>query len=147
LIIRNLARALRAEDAEGAGGEGGREEKEIKRRKVMEGRFGLPVPESVLREENEEEEGREGEEDTNFCTVDVYFTEASNAKYVPRSIQVDLEPGVVDLVRSGPLANLFRPDTFVHGQSGAGKQEILRSRRRARLFDEHAKLWNRCRVG
>lgn len=52
--------------------------------------------------------------------VSVYFNEASNQKYVPRSIQVDLEPGVVDLVRSGPLANLFRPDTFVHGQSGAG---------------------------
>ena len=50
----------------------------------------------------------------------MYFTEASNKKYVPRSIQVDLEPGVVDLVRSGPMANLFRPDTFVHGQSGAG---------------------------
>jgi tubulin beta len=50
----------------------------------------------------------------------VYFSEANNQKYVPRSIQVDLEPGVVDLVRSGPLANLFRPDTFVHGQSGAG---------------------------
>lgn len=55
-----------------------------------------------------------------FSLVDVYFTEASNKKYVPRSIQVDLEPGVVDLVRSGPLANLFRPDTFVHGESGAG---------------------------
>lgn len=39
---------------------------------------------------------------------------------MPRSVQIDLEPGVVDLVRSGPLATLFRPDTFVHGQSGAG---------------------------
>lgn len=53
-------------------------------------------------------------------SVSVYFSEASNRKFVPRSVQVDLEPGVVDLVRSGPLANLFRPDTFVHGQSGAG---------------------------
>jgi hypothetical protein len=52
--------------------------------------------------------------------VDVYFSEASNAKYVPRSVQVDLEPGVLDLVRSGPHANLFRPDTFVHADSGAG---------------------------
>jgi tubulin beta len=52
--------------------------------------------------------------------VDVYFSEASNNKYVPRSVQVDLEPGVVDLIRSGPLANLYRPDTFVHGESGAG---------------------------
>jgi hypothetical protein len=24
------------------------------------------------------------------------------------------------LIRSGPLANLYRPDTFVHGESGAG---------------------------
>lgn len=54
--------------------------------------------------------------------VSVYFNEASNQKYVPRSIQVDLEPGVVDIVRGGRLANLFRPDTFVHGQSGAGNK-------------------------
>lgn len=26
----------------------------------------------------------------------------------------------MDLIRSGPLANLYRPDTFVHGESGAG---------------------------
>ena len=57
---------------------------------------------------------------TDAFIVDVYFTEANNNKYVPRSIQIDLEPAVVDLVRAGPLANLFRPDTFVHGQSGAG---------------------------
>ncbi|KAK4686020.1 tubulin beta, partial [Tremellales sp. Uapishka_1] len=52
--------------------------------------------------------------------VSVYFDEASNQKYVPRSIQIDLEPAVLDLIRSGPMANLYRPDTFVHGQSGAG---------------------------
>lgn len=52
--------------------------------------------------------------------MDVYFSEASNSKYVPRSVQVDLEPGVLDLVRSGPHAQLFRPDTFVHADSGAG---------------------------
>ncbi|CAD6582705.1 MAG: Tubulin beta chain (Beta tubulin) [Tremellales sp. Tagirdzhanova-0007] len=61
-----------------------------------------------------------GNDQQQLDKVDVYFTEASNSKYVPRSIQVDLEPAVVDVVRSGPLANLFRPDTFVHGQSGAG---------------------------
>ena len=52
--------------------------------------------------------------------VDVYFAEASNKKYVPRSIQVDLEPAVHDKIRSGPLGQLFRPDTFVNGESGAG---------------------------
>ncbi|UYV80359.1 TUBB4A [Cordylochernes scorpioides] len=41
-------------------------------------------------------------------------------KYVPRALLVDLEPGTMDAVRSGPFGNLFRPDNFVFGQSGAG---------------------------
>jgi len=41
-------------------------------------------------------------------------------KYVPRSILVDLEPGTMDSVRSGPFGQIFRPDNFVFGQSGAG---------------------------
>lgn len=41
-------------------------------------------------------------------------------KYVPRAILVDLEPGTMDSVRSGPFGQIFRPDNFVFGQSGAG---------------------------
>ncbi|OIR57557.1 MAG: tubulin beta chain [Amphiamblys sp. WSBS2006] len=52
--------------------------------------------------------------------ADVYYTEASNKKYVPRSILVDLEPGTMDAVKSGPFGGLFRPDNFVFGSSGAG---------------------------
>jgi hypothetical protein len=33
---------------------------------------------------------------------------------------VDLEPGTMDSVRSGPYGSIFRPDNFVFGQSGAG---------------------------
>jgi len=33
---------------------------------------------------------------------------------------VDLEPGTMDAVRAGPYGQLFRPDSFVFGQSGAG---------------------------
>ena len=33
---------------------------------------------------------------------------------------VDLEPGPMDSVRSGPFGQIFRPDNFVFGQSGAG---------------------------
>ena len=33
---------------------------------------------------------------------------------------MDLEPGTMDSVRSGPYGALFRPDNFVFGQSGAG---------------------------
>lgn len=43
-----------------------------------------------------------------------------SGKYVPRAILLDLEPGTMDSVRSGPYGELFRPDNFVFGQSGAG---------------------------
>ena len=33
---------------------------------------------------------------------------------------MDLEPGTMDSVRSGPYGQIFRPDNFVFGQSGAG---------------------------
>ncbi|KAB2005527.1 hypothetical protein ERO13_D11G253600v2 [Gossypium hirsutum] len=36
------------------------------------------------------------------------------------AILMDLEPGTMDSVRSGPFGQTFRPDNFVFGQSGAG---------------------------
>ena len=44
----------------------------------------------------------------------------SGGKYVPRAILLDLEPGTMDAVRAGAYGQLFRPDNFVFGQSGAG---------------------------
>jgi len=57
--------------------------------------------------------------------LDVYFTKIEGdstrkARYVPRSIQIDLESGVCNRLRSGPLGGLFRPDTFISGENGAG---------------------------
>jgi len=53
--------------------------------------------------------------------INVYFNEASSkGKYVPRAILVDLEPGVVDGVRSGTYGGIFRPDNMITGQAGAG---------------------------
>merc|ERR1711877_9671 len=67
--------------------------------------------------------------------IDVYYNEAqglspeskargerltAGGKYVPRAVLVDLEPGTMDSVRSGPYGQIFRPDNFVFGQSGAG---------------------------
>ncbi|XP_005057427.1 PREDICTED: tubulin beta-1 chain [Ficedula albicollis] len=52
--------------------------------------------------------------------INVYFNEAYSHKYVPRSILVDLEPGTMDSVRSSKIGPLFRPDNFIHGNSGAG---------------------------
>lgn len=52
--------------------------------------------------------------------IDVYYNEANGNKYVPRAVLVDLEPGTMDSVRQSPYGQLFRPDNFVYGQSGAG---------------------------
>ncbi len=39
---------------------------------------------------------------------------------MPRAILLDLEPGTMNSIRSGPFGGIFRPDNFVFGQSGAG---------------------------
>ena len=36
-------------------------------------------------------------------------------KYVPRAVLIDLEPGTMDSVHSGPFGQIFRPDNFVFG--------------------------------
>lgn len=41
-------------------------------------------------------------------------------KYVPRAVLVDLEPGTMDSVRSGPFGQIFRPDNFVFGELRGG---------------------------
>ena len=40
----------------------------------------------------------------------------AGGKYVPRAVLVDLEPGTMDSVRSGPFGQVFRPDNFVFGK-------------------------------
>lgn len=62
-----------------------------------------------------------GDNDLQLERINVYYTEANGGKYVPRAILVDLEPGTMDSVRSSPYGQLFRPDNYIFGQSGAGK--------------------------
>ncbi|KAJ3593797.1 hypothetical protein NHX12_006131 [Muraenolepis orangiensis] len=62
----------------------------------------------------------QGDSDLQLERINVYYNEASGGKYVPRAVLVDLEPGTLDSVRSGPFGQIFRPDNFVFGQSGAG---------------------------
>jgi tubulin beta len=52
--------------------------------------------------------------------INVYYNEASDGKNVPRTVLFDLEPGTMDSVRSGLYGQIFRPDNFIFGQSGAG---------------------------
>ena len=52
--------------------------------------------------------------------IEVYFNEATEGRFVPRAILMDLEPGTMDSVRAGSFGQLFRPDNFVFGMTGAG---------------------------
>lgn len=61
-----------------------------------------------------------GDSDLQLERINVYFNEATGGRYVPRAILMDLEPGTMDSVRAGPYGQLFRPDNFVFGQTGAG---------------------------
>ena len=54
----------------------------------------------------------------------MYFNEASGGKYVPRAILVDLEPGTMDSVRSGPFGQIFRPDNFIFGMLQVFKHDF-----------------------
>ncbi|EAW88505.1 hCG1747788 [Homo sapiens] len=60
-----------------------------------------------------------GISDLQLERINVYYNEASGGRYVPRTVFMDLEPGTMDSVRSGPLGQIFRPDNFIFGQCGA----------------------------
>ena len=49
-----------------------------------------------------------GDSDLQLERVNVYYNEASGGKYVPRAVLVDLEPGTMDSVRSGPYGQVLQ---------------------------------------
>nr|XP_027200440.1 tubulin beta-4 chain-like [Dermatophagoides pteronyssinus] len=61
-----------------------------------------------------------GESGIQIERVNVFFNESQHGRFVPRAVLVDLEPGTMDSIRASPFGQLFRPDNFIFGQSGAG---------------------------
>jgi tubulin gamma len=50
---------------------------------------------------------------------DVFFYQADDDQYVPRSILVDLEPRVINQIRTGEYRNLYNPENiYVHPEGG-----------------------------
>ncbi|KAI1263672.1 tubulin beta chain [Xylariaceae sp. FL1019] len=83
--------------------------------------IGASFWETIRREHNLDATGRpDNASDVQLSRLGVYFNEGNYGKHVPRTVLVDLEPGVVEAVRAGPSGDLFRPDNIVHGTSGAG---------------------------
>jgi tubulin alpha len=48
-----------------------------------------------------------------------FFSETASGKHVPRSLYIDLEPNVVDEVRTGKYRSLFHPETMITGKEDA----------------------------
>ncbi|XP_066989437.1 tubulin alpha-1 chain-like [Macrobrachium rosenbergii] len=61
----------------------------------------------------------EGEEDMADDSFGTFFSETMAGKHVPRAIFVDLEPTVVDEVRTGTYKALFNPDGMISGKEDA----------------------------
>ncbi|KAI8089757.1 tubulin alpha-1 chain [Halteromyces radiatus] len=51
--------------------------------------------------------------------MQTFFSEANGRKYVPRTVMVDLEPTVVDEVRTGTYRQLFHPEQLISGKEDA----------------------------
>ena len=67
-------------------------------------------------------EGSTSSRDDGFST---FFSETSAGKHVPRSLYVDLEPNVIDEVRTGTYRSLFHPETLVTGKEDAASNCML----------------------
>ncbi|KAF3843016.1 hypothetical protein F7725_001865 [Dissostichus mawsoni] len=57
-----------------------------------------------------------GGHDDSFTT---FFSDTGSGKYVPRAIFVDLEPTVIDEVRTGMYRQLFHPEQLISGKEDA----------------------------
>ena len=44
-----------------------------------------------------------------------FFADTGNGKHVPRSVFVDLEPSVIDEIRTGTYRQLFHPEQLITG--------------------------------
>lgn len=63
---------------------------------------------------------------------------------MPRAVLVDLEPGTLDSVRSGPFGQIFRPDNFIFGELWArtGVRLLSRSKSRSAPRSSPWELWS-----
>lgn len=54
--------------------------------------------------------------DDSFST---FFSETGNGRHVPRAVLVDLEPTVIDEIRTGTYKQLFHPEQLINGKEDA----------------------------
>lgn len=56
-------------------------------------------------------------DDDSYCST--FFAESAKGKRVPRNVMVDLEPTVIDCIRTGNYRNLYHPEHLINGKEDA----------------------------
>lgn len=51
---------------------------------------------------------------------DVFFYQADDEHYIPRSLLIDLEPRVINSIQNGLYKNLYNPENFFISKEGGG---------------------------
>lgn len=51
---------------------------------------------------------------------DVFFYQADDEHFIPRSLQLDLEPRVINAILSSPYKSLYNPENFYVSAEGGG---------------------------
>ncbi|KAL2885027.1 Tubulin gamma chain [Ceratocystis lukuohia] len=51
---------------------------------------------------------------------DVFYYQSDDTRYIPRAILIDLEPRVLNSIQTSPYGNIYNPENFYIGKSGAG---------------------------
>jgi tubulin gamma len=51
---------------------------------------------------------------------DVFFYQADDEHFIPRSLQLDLEPRVINAILSSPYRSLYNPENFYVSAEGGG---------------------------
>ena len=59
-----------------------------------------------------------GDNDAHLDITNVFYDEASSGKYLPRAVLFNLEPSVMDAVRTSSLGCLIRPGISLVGKTG-----------------------------
>ncbi len=60
-----------------------------------------------------------GDRGTGDDAFNTFFSETGAGKHVPRAVFVDLEPTVIDQVRTGSYRQLFHPEQLISGKEDA----------------------------
>nr|AAP47197.1 alpha-tubulin [Schmidtea polychroa] len=62
---------------------------------------------------------RSGLTDGDSRAFNTFFFQSPSDQYVPRVLSIDLEPTVVDEIRTGTYRQLFHPDSLINGEEDA----------------------------